>query len=293
MVAERFAPRIDAGECRGRNRDADDADRTTSIADEQIGDQRDAERRRPAADLQHLDAVRPRPVETTPARCANRSDRPGQRDPALQQRALRREQQDAAVPSGTRIGSTSALIVPCPTSSTSSVPTVACTRCASTSENASRPKPITIAVRTSACGTGSAYGGDQPLCAARHDRRLRARQSAGGEDQQVRAVRQQAKADDQLRQPAAQHQVDAGGVEHARGQRQEHFHSGLLRQAEDHHQHHARSRRETRRCRTASACRAAYRPAPTAPSGTAGREAPRARRWPARSAGRRRAASAG
>ena len=57
MVAERFAPRIDARERRRRDRDADDADRDDEHRREQIGHQRDAERRRPSADLQHLDAV--------------------------------------------------------------------------------------------------------------------------------------------------------------------------------------------------------------------------------------------
>ena len=56
----------------------------------------------------------------------------------------------AAVLSGTRIGSTSSPHRSRPTSSTSSVPTVSCTRCASTNEKARRPNPMTIAVRTSA-----------------------------------------------------------------------------------------------------------------------------------------------
>ena len=42
---------------------------------------------------------------------------------------------------------------------------------------------------------------------------------AADEDQNVRPVRQQAEPDDQLRQPAPQHQIQPGGIEHARDDR--------------------------------------------------------------------------
>ena len=48
------------------------------------------------------------------------------------------------------------------------------------------------------------------------ERRLRPRHTRSGENQDVRPVREQAETDDQLRQPTPQHQIQPGGIEHAR-----------------------------------------------------------------------------
>ena len=87
-------------------------------------------------------------------------------------------------------------------------------------------------------GNGIRVRLDERLCAVGNDRRLRPGESAGGEDQQIRSVREQTDADDQLGEAAAKYQVDPGGVQHTGCEREEQLHLGVLREAEDHHQHH-------------------------------------------------------
>ena len=83
---------------------------------------------------------------------------------------------------------------------------------------------MTIAVKTSACGTGSAYGGTSDCAPCGNHRRPATGKPAGGEDQQIRPVGQQADADDQLREAATQHQVDAGRVQNTRREREQELH---------------------------------------------------------------------
>ena len=75
-----------------------------------------------------------------------------------------------------------------------------------------RPNPITIAVKTSACGTGSAYGGTSAAAPVRNDGRPGTGEAAGREDQQIRPVGEQAETDDELRKPTPQHQVNPGCI---------------------------------------------------------------------------------
>ena len=92
--------------------------------------------------------------------------------------------------------------------SMSSVPADACTRCASTSENASTPKPMTMEVRIRDCGTGSANDAAATAPSSTIGGCPRVT-PGGGEDEDVRSVREQAQSDDQLRQAPPQHQVQA------------------------------------------------------------------------------------
>ena len=52
----------------------------------------------------------------------------------------------------------------------------------------------------------------------------RPRHAGGRENQDVGPVRQQAEADDQLRQPAPHHQIEARGIQHAGDDREQQFH---------------------------------------------------------------------
>src|SRR5688572_11270557 len=56
------------------------------------------------------------------------------------------------------------------------------------------------------------------------ERRCSASDTRCGKDQHVRSVRQQAQADDELRQTSPQHEIEARGVEHSGNNRQQEFH---------------------------------------------------------------------
>ena len=84
---------------------------------------------------------------------------------------------------------------------------------------------MTMAVRISACGTGSANDAVVAPAASLDDEgRPRPGEPGRGEDQHVRAVRQQAEPDDQLRQAAPQHHVDARRVQQPATTREQQLH---------------------------------------------------------------------
>src|SRR5690606_38037822 len=147
---------VDAGEGLPGDRGPDDTDHHYEDRAERIGDERDAEGRRPAAHLKHLD---PQRLDSHQDRDsgAQQAARAGKGHPMQQNRSVGQslEKDRRGERNQDRKGEKHQC-EPGVMASMSSVPVEWCTRCASTSEKASTPKPMTIAVRTSDCGTGSA-----------------------------------------------------------------------------------------------------------------------------------------
>ena len=233
VIAEPFTARIDTGERRPRHRYADDGRHHHQQRAEEIGDQGDAERRRPGADLEDLDARRQRRARESRSAAARISSGPEERHHPQQAARCGSRCSAMAVPSGTRMGSARS-IRRAPASPTRRG------RVGSDRVDVVRAGGLVDTVRQDQ-GEGEHAEADDD---GREDQRLRhgirersaamlgavmigglARVTPGGrENQDVRPVRQQAETDDQLRQPPPQHQVEARGIQHAGDDGEQQFH---------------------------------------------------------------------